>query len=269
MSSIIDALKKSDKNRTTETGANVNQIKFSNEPPEKSRRGFWLLVIILLLVAGAVFAWQRGWHHAVIAKAHQWLGEQESSEPVENKTNQAQTEAAKPNKQPTANTAKPNTALQNTNRANKLTPPKADEVKAKSNDKKTTKTTTVVAENPAKADTPKEQTEENKQDTIKLISDNKKEEIKKLLEEDRKALEPNLKQDYLLIHQINFEIRKNIPPVKLNIHIFDPEPENRMVIMNGVKFVTGDVIEELVTVKEIVKEGVVLEFENIRFLVPK
>ena len=106
-------------------------------------------------------------------------------------------------------------------------------------------------------------------DEITLISDKKAEEAKVAEADNRKMLEPKLTQDYLLIHQIDFEIRKNIPPIKLNIHIYDPDPANRMIIMNGVKFVTGDMIEELVKVKEIVKEGVVLEFENMRFLVPK
>ena len=42
-----------------------------------------------------------------------------------------------------------------------------------------------------------------------------------------------------------------------------------MVIINGVKFITGDVIEEAITVQEINQQGVVLEFGGTTFLIPK
>ncbi len=90
-----------------------------------------------------------------------------------------------------------------------------------------------------------------------------------IAQQNRKDLEPTLKQDYLLVHQIDFETRKNIPVIKLNIHIYDPDPENRMVILNGVKYATGDIIDELVTVEEINQQGVVLKFESVTFLIPK
>ncbi|VAW45185.1 hypothetical protein MNBD_GAMMA02-1037, partial [hydrothermal vent metagenome] len=80
MSSIIDALKKSDNNRTTESGANVNQIKFGNEQQPKSRRGFWLLVALLLLVVFGVFAWTQRWHHSAIAQAKSWFGSEPASQ---------------------------------------------------------------------------------------------------------------------------------------------------------------------------------------------
>jgi len=76
------------------------------------------------------------------------------------------------------------------------------------------------------------------------------------------------KQDYLLIYQLPFSIRKDLPQIKLNIHVFDESPENRLVIINGTKFIIGDMIDDQVLIKDIVKTGVLLEFNNHEFLVP-
>ncbi|VAW42110.1 hypothetical protein MNBD_GAMMA01-2250, partial [hydrothermal vent metagenome] len=76
-------------------------------------------------------------------------------------------------------------------------------------------------------------------------------------------------QKHLLIYQLPFSIRKDIPKFKLNIHIYDENPQNRLVVINGVKFVINDMIEEQVLVKDIIAEGILLEFNGQEFLVPK
>ena len=60
-----------------------------------------------------------------------------------------------------------------------------------------------------------------------------------------------------------------MPKIKLNIHVYDENPKNRIVVINGVRFAIGDLIEETVLVKDIVRSGVVLEMEDKEFLVPK
>ncbi len=277
MSSIIDALKKSDNNRTTESAANANQIKFGNQQPPDSRRGFWLLVVLLLLLVFGVFAWTQGWHHSAIAPVKSWFG----AEPASQLT-----------AEPTTTDSQPRTAVATTKPTteptNKLTPPKPNEVKAKSlaieqaqtdSDSETQQPLEVtdVRHSLSNKDDSKveitaedETTEDQSVSSSPTDTDQDETETTKLIaEQNRKDLEPALKQDYLLVHQIDFEIRKNIPPIKLNIHIYDPDPENRMVILNGVKYATGDIIEELVTVEEINQQGVVLKFEGIKFLIPK
>ncbi|WP_223787289.1 general secretion pathway protein GspB [Marinicella meishanensis] len=276
MSSIIDALKKSAQNRSSQQESAANTINFSQESPPQSRRGFWLLVLLLLLVVGGLLAWQQGWHHAVMAQAQSWLGSTPEQPAAATQTNEpTEPPAARPG--PTAKPATPPTT--------RLTPPKAAEVKAQSaaeksrNDTPTTTAEQATQSNPEPAAErpPAVPSEPVAEDTITVVENRNSSETETAPEtpteepaaDDRMMLQPQLQQDYLLIHQIDFAIRKNIPPIKLNIHIFDPDPDKRMVILNGVKFLTGDVIEELVTVDEIVKEGVVLKFENIRFLVPK
>ena len=77
------------------------------------------------------------------------------------------------------------------------------------------------------------------------------------------------KQTHLFAYQLPFSIRKDLPQLKLNIHVFDKDPENRIAIINGVRFAIDDMIDDVVLVKDIVPEGVLLEFNNRVFLVPK
>jgi general secretion pathway protein B len=75
-------------------------------------------------------------------------------------------------------------------------------------------------------------------------------------------------QEYLYVYQLPFSVRKEIPKFILNIHIFDDNPENRVAVINGTKFEVDDLINEQVLVKEIVREGVLLEFNSYQFLIP-
>jgi general secretion pathway protein B len=277
MSSIIDALKKSDQTRKNDPANTLNNISFSDQPPAKSRRGFWLLVFILLLVAVGVYGWQQGWHNRLGTLFNEQAAD--SQEAVTTPaTAQPATDQSIPAEQAPA---------QMQQVTDKLTPPSQNEIKAQSAQLVERQATQVI-----KADQQTAQTQaieqaaadsntltvvENRSSgTTSVDTDQPKDQAaeKQPAEpasqpESRSSLEPKLKQDYLLIHQLDFAIRKNIPPVKISIHIYDPDPENRMLMINGEKFAIGDSIEGLVTVRDIVPEGVVLEFENIRFLLPK
>ncbi len=76
-------------------------------------------------------------------------------------------------------------------------------------------------------------------------------------------------QKYLYAYQLPFSLRKDLPTLKLNIHVFDKDPDNRIAVINGVRFAIDDMIDDVVLVKNIVPEGVLLEFNNRVFLVPK
>ena len=78
------------------------------------------------------------------------------------------------------------------------------------------------------------------------------------------------KRSYKLAYELPFSIRKNMPEIKLNIHVYDPDPENRMAVINGLRFGVGDLMEEEnIKVQDITQDGVVLEFEGQAFIVPK
>jgi hypothetical protein len=77
------------------------------------------------------------------------------------------------------------------------------------------------------------------------------------------------RQKYLYVYQLPFNIRKDIPKLRLNIHVYDEDPEKRIAIINGVRFKINETIEEQVSVLDIIKEGVVLSFNGEKFLIPK
>ncbi|MCX7552793.1 general secretion pathway protein GspB [Marinicella sp. S1101] len=279
MSSIIDALKKSDDDRNTDGKSQVNAIKFGDQAKQKSRKGFWILVTVLLLVAGAVYAWQQGWHEKALAVVtSSWSGEDKPAQLIaEDDADKAVTKVDEP--QP------------KTTNANKLIPPKTEAVKKIS---ATSKTAVKLAD--AERDAVKSAGEGSKQQSAQRTKSSSKPETQQQNDEmaviakreasssppaeletvksnkppaNSKAETSTQQQDYLLLHQIPFQTRKNIPPLKLSIHLYDPQVENRMIFLNGTKYGIGDLIEEMVEVIDITQEGVVLKFENLEFLVPK
>ena len=274
MSSIIDALKKSDQSRNNDGNHTLNNINFSEQPQGRSRRGFWLLVILLLLIALGVYGWQQGWHQHLISM-------------VSTNERPADTPVQQPGKDVVDSQAagKPATRPEP---VNKLTPPKQQDIKARSQQitsqqtteqpptaqpgKQTAETaestysepaTLTVVENRTATSPPADTAEKGAADTKSTTGK------PNASQPADQGLQPQLKQDHLYLHQLDYAVRKNIPEVKISIHIYDPEPDNRMLMINGEKFAIGDRIEDLLTIHDIVPEGVVLAYENIRFLLPK
>jgi len=272
MSSIIDALKKSDQNRNGDSEATVNQINFSENPAPKSRRGFWLLVGFLLLVALGAYAWKQGWHHSLMEQVNTWTQSTEATNTAETTVQQAKTTET----EPTVVAQSDEKQADN----NKLIPPKQSEIKtasieqekARQQNKATVQNPTVEAAPQQKAKptvTKKDQTVAEAKPVTQPTTKPVKKQRKDKGDGNKKALQPRLQQDYLLLHQIDYAIRKNIPPIKVSIHIYDPDPDNRMVLINGDRYNVGDSIESTLTIEEIVKEGIVVSYENIKFLIPK
>lgn len=286
MSSIIDALKKSDQNRSHNNQADINNIKFSDNPP-KSRRGFWLLVIVLLLIAGGVFAWQQGWHQALMNLFGEQAATPETTQPMA-KSSEVTKPAASQNKQSS-------TPATQTNK--QLMPPKQSEIREKIELARIEKSDKGAPLTEAEDQTPTVSQVETTDSSIQPLKETPQKPLKKILTDNKprqvakqddakpksdesadriakqnktkQPADPVTEQDYLLLHQIDYAIRKDIPQIKINIHIYDPEPENRMVLINGERYNIGDTIEEVLTVSDIVKEGIVVSFASLKFLIPK
>ena len=58
----------------------------------------------------------------------------------------------------------------------------------------------------------------------------------------------------------------NIPPLRLDFHVFAPKPQDRFVMINMHKLHEGDSTPEGVRVEDITPEGAVLSKDGVRFL---
>ena len=71
-----------------------------------------------------------------------------------------------------------------------------------------------------------------------------------------------------LIWELPYAQRREMPEIKLSMHVFAAEPANRFVIINGNRQVEGDEIESLRLI-EIRSDGIVFEHQGQRFLYPR
>ena len=72
-----------------------------------------------------------------------------------------------------------------------------------------------------------------------------------------------------LYWQLPLNIRKDLPALKLSMHVYSPTPDQRFIILNGNRQKEGDDLGADVRLAEIRIDGAVLEFHGQRFLVPR
>lgn len=63
--------------------------------------------------------------------------------------------------------------------------------------------------------------------------------------------------------------RSTLPPLVVNIHVYSPEPSQRILYVNNRPAREGERIENEVVVEEIVHDGVVLQYRGQRFKLPR
>jgi hypothetical protein len=63
----------------------------------------------------------------------------------------------------------------------------------------------------------------------------------------------------------------NVPPLRLDLHVYDPKPDARFVFLNMQKLKQGESLPQAggVQVDSITPEGAVLNFRGIRFMLPR
>ncbi len=71
-----------------------------------------------------------------------------------------------------------------------------------------------------------------------------------------------------LLWELPFAVRREIPELKVSMHVFAAEPASRFVIVNGERRAEGDEFEGLKLV-EIRTDGIVFERQGQRFLYPR
>ncbi|MGB0133477.1 general secretion pathway protein GspB [Dokdonella sp.] len=74
--------------------------------------------------------------------------------------------------------------------------------------------------------------------------------------------------DIQLIWELPYATRREIPEIRLTMHVYADQPAQRFVIINDDRQVEGDAVGDLKLI-EIRRDGVVFDFEGQRFLYPR
>jgi general secretion pathway protein B len=90
------------------------------------------------------------------------------------------------------------------------------------------------------------------------------------LQPEAVAVTPEGEKDVVgppLMNDLPESVRKLLPPLKLAGHVYAKEATKRMIIINNRICREGDLVENHLVLEEILWEGVVLRFQDIRFRV--
>ncbi len=77
------------------------------------------------------------------------------------------------------------------------------------------------------------------------------------------------KNDVPFYYELPFGIRKALPPLRLSMHVYAGDPAQRFVVLNDSRLTEGDKTADDVTLREVRKDGAVLEFQGQRFFYPR
>ena len=72
-----------------------------------------------------------------------------------------------------------------------------------------------------------------------------------------------------LYAQISASPGAQLPPLHMDLHVYDPDPGKRFVMINMHKLHQGDSLTDGVTVVQIRPDGVVLSYQGRKFLLPR
>lgn len=287
MSSIIDALKKSDANRPKkDLGVNM-RMAFNKQNDGKKRWGFYTLVIVLLLLLAAVyfrkpeFIWQHvGSAEQVTPSVQSTPSQVKTTHTTDQKQNRkldkpvpAQVQSALKN-QTTNKDSQPQQI--SVSESNKIQPDVVQE-----NDDITSQAR-IRVENTATDNEAKSNEGDYIDNTTDQVSQQTKQQIDQQLSatpmknkqaltksaEDKRA-PSSATSELPQLFELPYSIRKDIPKMTISVHVYDPVVENRMAIINGVPIHVGDTFEEVVTIQDITQSGVVLRIQDRDFIVLK
>jgi general secretion pathway protein B len=88
------------------------------------------------------------------------------------------------------------------------------------------------------------------------------------LEEEKPAV-PATRKGTPDLNELTYEVRNNLPNLNINVFSYDHQPEDRFVIIDMVKYKTGQLIKGSVKLKEIRPDSIVLEYGGNTFKVER
>jgi hypothetical protein len=77
------------------------------------------------------------------------------------------------------------------------------------------------------------------------------------------------KLDVPFYYELPFSVRKALPTLRLSMHVFAGDPAQRFVVLNDSRLAEGDKTSDEVTLREVRRDGAVLEFQGQRFFYPR
>ena len=257
MSTILDSLKKSSNKRDDQEKNSIDNFNFSHsKKPSKSG----LIMILFLIIVTAV----------ILYFGYQYINQDNTSQKITNNDGSTPKQEQQ-NKEKNVSESMQTKDID----PNKLQKPNSEAVKqqlaeTKVKTQQSEPTTRTVVQN---EDGDLAELEPTSKPTTTKQSTAEKPMIQLSLQDEtnnqQNSEQPEVKkQEHLYVYQLPFSVRKEMPKFKLNIHIYDENPESRVAVINGVKFAVDDLIDEQVLIKEIVREGVLLEFTGHVFLLP-
>ena len=75
--------------------------------------------------------------------------------------------------------------------------------------------------------------------------------------------------DVPLVYALPLATRQALPPLKLSMHVWNADPARRFVILGDTRAAEGESAGNELTVVEIRRDGLVLDFRGTRFLLPR
>jgi general secretion pathway protein B len=80
---------------------------------------------------------------------------------------------------------------------------------------------------------------------------------------------PPLEADVTPYYALAFAVRKELPPLKLSMHVYAADPKQRFVILNDSRMSEGDSSPDGLDLRSIRPDGVILEFKGQQFFYPR
>ena len=80
---------------------------------------------------------------------------------------------------------------------------------------------------------------------------------------------PDVPDNAPLLQQMSEDFQRALPPLKVSIHVYAPDPSQRILFVNNRQYHQGDLIDGDIRVEEIVPDGAVLSYRGERFKLPR
>lgn len=271
MSTILDSLKKSSEKRGEDSGSSIDNFSFSEKHNRRPSGLFWAMLFSALIVFSL-------YYYFFYMNVDSDNANNESLAKVSNTTTTKSEEgstlkevATKPQSSD-KKTARPDSQLvkerlKEGQAADKLQWQQAIRKSEVNNKTSSPLTDNAVKINRVSKGSPKASVTAKKEVTGNTEQNDSQSNKNKVIKVEHVAEVPV--QQYQYLYQLPFSIRKEIPKIKLNVHVFDKDKENRVVVVNGEAYAIGDMIEELLLIFDITPEGLVLDYNGTKFMIPK